>query len=93
MGYSGQWLSTDQVPRRAVESGQIDRFGLIDPGPRGRTDRYSLSAEFGSKQGLFDVVLDRYDTHVVERNFATPKERRSWCWRRSNRRTRRSRCC
>ena len=32
-------------------------------------NRYSLYAEFGSKQGLFDAALRRYDEDVVERNF------------------------
>ena len=32
-------------------------------------NRYSLYAEFGSKQGLFDAALERYDEKVVERNF------------------------
>ena len=32
-------------------------------------NRYSLYAEFGSKQGLFDAALRRYDEEVVERNF------------------------
>jgi TetR/AcrR family transcriptional repressor of nem operon len=32
-------------------------------------NRYSLYAEFGSKQGLFDAALQRYDDKVVERNF------------------------
>jgi TetR/AcrR family transcriptional repressor of nem operon len=32
-------------------------------------NRYSLYAEFGSKQGLFDAALQRYDDEVVERNF------------------------
>ena len=45
MGSDGEWLSTDQIPRRAVNEGLIDRFGLIDPGPRGSTARYSLSGE------------------------------------------------
>ena len=45
MGYDADWLSTDQVPARAVDSGLIDRFDLIDPGPRGSTERLSLSAE------------------------------------------------
>ena len=46
MGYSADWLSTDQVPRRAVESGLIGRFDLIDPGPRGDTERFSLSGDW-----------------------------------------------
>ena len=32
-------------------------------------NRFSLYAEFGSKQGLFDAALKRYDEEVVERNF------------------------
>ena len=32
-------------------------------------NRYSLYAEFGSKQGLFDAALERYDADVVERSF------------------------
>lgn len=31
--------------------------------------RHSLYAEFGSKQGLFDEALRRYDAVVVDRNF------------------------
>jgi hypothetical protein len=45
MGSNGDWLATDQVPQRAVNEGLIDRYGLIDPGPRGNTSRYSLSGE------------------------------------------------
>ena len=32
-------------------------------------NRYSLYAEFGSKQALFDEALTRYDAQVIERNF------------------------
>jgi len=32
-------------------------------------NRFSLYAEFGSKQALFDAALRRYDEEVVERNF------------------------
>ena len=32
-------------------------------------NRYSLYSEFGSKQGLFDAALQRYDEVVVARNF------------------------
>ena len=45
LSYDANWLSTDQVPRRAVDTGRIGRFDLIDPGPRGSTSRHSLSAE------------------------------------------------
>ena len=45
MASDGEWLATDQVPRRAVAAGAIDRYGLLDPGPRGSTSRFSLSGE------------------------------------------------
>ncbi len=46
MAYDGEWQSTDQVPQRAIRSGQIDRFGFIDPTDRGESSRYSLSASW-----------------------------------------------
>ena len=32
-------------------------------------NRFSLYAEFGNKQGLFDAALQRYDEEVIERSF------------------------
>ena len=49
LAYSSSWQSTDQVPRRAIDSGQIDRFGFIDPTVGGRTHRYSVSAEWAQR--------------------------------------------
>lgn len=45
-GYDSQWMSTNQVPRRAVTSGQIERFGFIDPDLGGQSYRYSLTGQF-----------------------------------------------
>jgi hypothetical protein len=41
MGFSNHWHSTDQIPRRAIESGDIDRFGFIEETDGGETYRYS----------------------------------------------------
>ena len=41
MGYQNHWHSTDQIPQRAVDSGQINRFGFIEETDGGETDRYS----------------------------------------------------
>ncbi len=46
MGYQGDWDSTDQVARRAVDEGRISRFGSLDPTLGGQTHRYSLSGEY-----------------------------------------------
>jgi outer membrane receptor protein involved in Fe transport len=43
MGYDARWRSTDQVPRRAVESGALGRFDAVDPTDAGGTARYSAS--------------------------------------------------
>lgn len=42
MGYDGDWDSTDQIPKRLIDSGQIDRLGNIDNTVRGESSRYSL---------------------------------------------------
>jgi outer membrane receptor protein involved in Fe transport len=44
MAYSNKWNSTDQVPERAITSGQIGLFGEEDPTDGGNTSRFSLSA-------------------------------------------------
>jgi hypothetical protein len=51
MGYRGRWDATDQVPKRAVESGNISRFGAIDPTDGGETHRYSGSLEWQRTNG------------------------------------------
>lgn len=51
MGSDGEWLATDQIPQRAVDDGSLDRYGLIDPGPRGRSSRYSVSGEIHRGSG------------------------------------------
>lgn len=51
MAYSSSWKSSDQIPKRAVESGMIGRFGTIDPTSGGRTERYSLSGQWAQRVG------------------------------------------
>lgn len=46
MGYKAKWNSSDQIAQRAVDSGQINRFGEIDPTDGGNSQRYSLDAEW-----------------------------------------------
>lgn len=69
MGSDGEWLSTDQIPRRAVRQGLVDRYGLIDPGPQGSTSRYSLSGEMhrGSDRSLTSLsgYVIRYDFDLI----------------------------
>lgn len=43
MAYSNRWNSTDQVPQRAIASGELPRFGAEDSTDGGNTDRFALS--------------------------------------------------
>jgi outer membrane receptor protein involved in Fe transport len=43
MAYSNRWNSTDQVPERAITSGQIGLYGEEDPTDGGNTNRFALS--------------------------------------------------
>lgn len=46
LGYAGNWTATDQVPLRAVEAGELDRFGTMDPSDGGSASRASLSFDW-----------------------------------------------
>jgi hypothetical protein len=51
MAYSADWEATDQVPRRAIDSGLISRFGLLDESDGGKANRQSLAAEYQRSSG------------------------------------------
>lgn len=69
MAYKADWTATDQVPLRAIDSGQIDRFGSLDPTTGGKTHRFSLSADWARRGAdsqtranvwALDYALDLY---------------------------------
>ena len=43
MANQGSWHATNQVPKRAVDSGMIGRWDTLDPSDGGESSRYSLS--------------------------------------------------
>jgi len=73
MAYRGTWNSTDQLPDRAIASGQIGRFDTIDPSNGGRTHRYSAAVEpvtplvraKGAEVGLRTVSVPHLQTTVT----------------------------
>jgi outer membrane receptor protein involved in Fe transport len=68
LGYEGEWDSTDQIPDRAIQRGNLDRFGAIDTTDGGQSSRYSLSADWKHswKDALTQtsVYLVRYDLNL-----------------------------
>ena len=62
MAYTNKWNSTDQVPSRAIASGEIGLYGAFDPSDGGNSNRFSLSGrwaqtdEGGSSKATFYVI-------------------------------------
>jgi TonB dependent receptor/TonB-dependent Receptor Plug Domain len=50
-GFDSEWSASGQIPERAVESGQISRFGSIDDSEGGNTSRYDLTVGLRSTSG------------------------------------------
>jgi hypothetical protein len=62
MAYDTSWRATDQIPRRAVESGELPWFGLVDDSDGGQTSRYSLSADWQRQNA---ATLTRASAYVL----------------------------
>ncbi len=60
MAYDNRWRATDQIPRRAVQSGQLDRFASIDPSNGGTSSRYSISFNRHQQHALGGWELSAY---------------------------------
>ena len=64
MAYKADWYSTDQIPKRAVDTGLIDRFGNIDPTDGGNSQRYSLTTEWHRQNGDGATKLMAYGLYT-----------------------------
>ncbi|MDC8758960.1 TonB-dependent receptor [Janthinobacterium fluminis] len=62
MFYRAHWNATDQIPRRAVERGQLGRFDTVDPSDGGQAHRYSLS---GAWRRSDDDSSDKVSAYVI----------------------------
>ncbi len=62
MAYVNQWNSSDQIPARAIASGEVGLYGELDPSDGGNSNRFSLSGrwaqtdEGGSSKASFYVI-------------------------------------
>ena len=63
MGYRGDWNSTDQIPRRALDSGLINRYDTIDRSDGGNSQRYSIQAEAHERDGGSETKISGYAFH------------------------------
>ena len=60
MGYHARWNATDQIPKRAVDAGQLGRFDAIDPSDGGESHRYSLSAAWRRSDAASSTSVNAY---------------------------------
>ena len=49
MAYKGNWTSTDQIAKRVIDSGLLNRYGTLDSTTGGESYRYSLSGEWAKR--------------------------------------------
>jgi outer membrane receptor protein involved in Fe transport len=63
--YDSQWISTNQVPQRAVDSGLISRFGFIDPDLGGESHRYSLTGNFQINDWDLNLYASSYYMSLI----------------------------
>ena len=59
-GYEAKWMSSDQIPLRAVQNGTLDRFGELDPSDAGRTHRYVLSSDYAHETPKSSTLVNAY---------------------------------
>ncbi|MCW0218876.1 MAG: TonB-dependent receptor plug domain-containing protein [Prosthecobacter sp.] len=62
MGYRASWVSTDQIPQRAVTNGTLDRYSTLDPSAGGDSERYSLNVTFEHRD---DDVVTRANLYGI----------------------------
>lgn len=60
MAYDADWNSADQIPQRAVRSGQITNLGSIDDDVGGESSRYSLSYNAAAQTDYGTTRLSAY---------------------------------
>jgi outer membrane receptor protein involved in Fe transport len=63
--YDSQWISTNQVPQRAVDRGLISRFGFIDPDLGGESHRYSLTGNFEINDWDLNLYASSYYMSLI----------------------------
>lgn len=63
MAYAGRWNATNQIAKRAVDEGLIDRFGSLDPTDAGDANRFSLSGRWAESDEHQTTRVSAYAIH------------------------------
>lgn len=58
--YHSIWNATNQIPRRAVDSGELDLYGAMDASDGGDSNRYSVSSNFWTRGDTYKNDFNLY---------------------------------
>jgi hypothetical protein len=72
MRYDAHWIATEHVPQRAIDAGEISRYGTLAPSDGGKTSRYSLSGEWARADESASTQANAYVIHYALSLFSTP---------------------
>ncbi|WP_018230915.1 TonB-dependent receptor [Methyloversatilis universalis] len=72
MVYQARWYATEHVPERAIDSGEIDRYGALLPSDGGHTHRHSLSGEWAREQAGGELRASAYAIDYDLNLFSAP---------------------
>ena len=68
--YAGDWYASGQIPARAVDSGQLSRFGFIDPTEGGTSSRHSVYLSYQLKDSDHDLSVLMFYTRYALRLYS-----------------------
>jgi len=72
MAYHASWTATEHVPERAIQSGEIGRYGALMPSDGGTTHRYSLSGEWAQPVDTGRISANAYVVNYGLNLFSNP---------------------
>jgi outer membrane receptor protein involved in Fe transport len=62
--YTNDWNATDQIPERAVLSGDLGRFGFVDPSVGGETHRFNLLGNLTGERTSYQAFFSDYSLNL-----------------------------
>ncbi|WP_317204792.1 TonB-dependent receptor [Janthinobacterium sp.] len=72
MAYESDWTATEHVPQRAIDSGEIGRYGALSGSDGGKTHRYSLAGEWAGGDAAGASRLSAYVIDYGLNYFSAP---------------------
>jgi hypothetical protein len=72
MTYRATWTATEQVPQRAIDDGEIGRYGTLAPTDGGRTYRDSLSGSWSKERASGTTAFNAYAARYGLNLYSTP---------------------